>query len=92
MFDRDLKMRLKTFHSFVDGIIKTENHLSILAVDIIDDKIDSFIYSFNLFFKFVTLPMEIPDKQSFTRAKQCYTPWKVQVQKTRPVGIPHDFF
>ena len=87
MFGRDLKMRLKTFHSFVDGIIKTENHLSILAVDIIDDKIDSFIYSFNLFFKFVTLPMEIPDK-----TKQCYTPWKFQVQKTRPVGIPHDFF
>ena len=86
MFDRDLKMRLKTFHSFVDGIIKTENHLSILAVDIIDDKIDSFIYSFNLFFKFVTLPMEIPDQTKLHPCKTVLYPLEIPSPKNKTRG------
>ena len=49
MFDRDMKMPWKTCHNFVDGIVKTENHLSILAY-----KIDDFIYlSLLLFFSFL---------------------------------------
>ena len=44
---------------------------------------------------FVTSPLEIPKKQSFNpeySAKSCYSLWKFQSQKPKPIEIPHDFF
>ena len=45
MFDRVLKIPLKTFHSFAEGIVKTENPLSIFAVEVImnSESMKSFI-------------------------------------------------
>ena len=45
---------LKTLYSFVDLIVKTKNHLSILSVEVdkIDHKIYYFIYLFNFSFFF----------------------------------------
>ena len=46
-------------------------------------------------FRFVTLPLEIPEKTSYhleNSAKLCDTSWKFQDQKPRPaMEIPHKF-
>ena len=45
-------------------------------------------------FRFLTLPLEIPE-QAFTprnSTKLCDTPWKLQGQKARFTEIPHEFF
>ena len=45
-------------------------------------------------FRFVTLSLEIPEKQAFTlwnSTKLCDTPWKFQDQKPRPMEIPYNF-
>ena len=46
-------------------------------------------------FRFVTLPVEIPEKTSIHPWKFSKTlsdtPWKFQIQKPRPMEIPHQF-
>ena len=44
---------------------------------------------------FLLYPWNFRTKQSFTpgnSAKLCYTPWRFQCQKPRPVEVPHEFF
>ena len=48
---------------------------------------------FLLFFFYITLTLEIPDKTTkLHHWKFCYTPWKFQGQKPRPLETPHNYF
>ena len=43
-------------------------------------------------FRFVTLPLKIPEKTSLNCAKLCDNPWKFHCQKLRPLKFPYEFF